>query len=325
VTQSLLGLVDVVLGEALLSIAYEVNFDVPRAASWAAARAASRHDFGLEQQTQDARVRRSWAIPRRIVDEGASWHITGAALGLDIAVPSFSLRRIDSAPPAKPPAIVDLERDAFATSVALMNPFALRNDDLDAVADAVARGQRRVDALLRDDGDASALTRDIAMDGWRRRALQWDLHHDRTRIQSLFSTADLLYLGGGRDIELDAWGMPALSAIGCVCTRLSAPGAWTALVGRPETALLTTTVADLNLQVALALADMRLPAALAKSVLAIAVQDFVTHVQLAHGDDWLGRVRAARDIGRDRIEDYISVATINGPLIPDVVATQVTP
>jgi hypothetical protein len=119
--------------------------------------------------------------------------------------------------------------------------------------------------------------------------------------------------------------MPALNAIGCLCTRLSAPGVWTALVGRPETALLTTTVGDLNLQVALALADMRLPAALAKSVLAIAVQDFVTHVQLAHGDDWLGRVRAARDIGRDRIEDYISVATINGPLIPDVVATQVTP
>jgi hypothetical protein len=81
-------------------------------------------------------------------------------------------------------------------------------------------------------------------------------------------------------------------------------------------------VADLNLHVAVALADMRLPAGLAKSVLAIAVQEFVDRVQFSQDDDWLARVQVARDVPRERIEDYVAAATVDGPLLLDTASTQ---
>src|SRR5688500_19351169 len=95
---------------------------------------------------------------------------------------------------------------------------------------------------------------------------------------------DLLYLGGGGHLDLDAWGMSARNVTGCLCTRLAPPGQWTALVGRLQPGLLVAAVADVNLRVAVALAEMRLPARLARSLLAIAVQDFVEGIQFVHID-----------------------------------------
>ena len=155
------------------------------------------------------------------------------------------------------------------------------------------------------------------MDGWRVRALRWTARHAPERIGSLFSLTELLYLGGGRGLDLSPWGMSAMTVLGCVCTRLAAPGLSAALVGRPHPALLTATVADLNLRVAVALAELQLPAALAKSVLAVAVQDYVDRVQPSDAGDWLTRVRSAQAISRERIEDYVATATVDGPLVPD--------
>jgi hypothetical protein len=128
---------------------------------------------------------------------------------------------------------------------------------------------------------------------------------------------ELLYLGGGRGTELHAWGMSAIDITGCICARLTAPGLWTALVGRPEPRLLVATVADLNLHVAVALSEMRVPAALAKPVLAIAVRDFVDRAPSLHLDDWLTRVRAAQGLSYEQIEDYVSAVVVEGPLVPD--------
>jgi hypothetical protein len=317
VTESLVDLVDVVLGEALISLDYEANLNLAHGGPRAVAAVAGRHDFGLARNDDDARVRAAWAMPKRIVEAGVPWRLEGAALGLDLAAPSLALRRIDPTPPARSPVIDEIERNTFATSVALMDPRVLRNEDLNAIAEAIARGRRRVEALADGDGDANAMAREIAMDGWRVRALRWSLRHEPQRALSWFSMTDLLYLGGGRGVDLNAWGMTAIDVIGCICARLTAPGLWTAFVGRPEPRLLIATVADLNLRVAVALAEMRLPAALAKSVLAMAVQDFVDRAPSLHLDDWLTRVRAAQAVPRERIEDYISAAAVDGPLVPD--------
>jgi hypothetical protein len=316
VAASLLDMVDVVLGESMLSLNYEVNLDVPRGARWTAASVAGRHDFGLGHVEYEQRVRTAWAMPRRAAEDDAPWHVQGAALALDLAIPSLALRRIHTAPPARPPAIDSGEHDTFATSVALMNPFALRNEDLGAIAEAVARGQRRVDALTGGDGDVNALAHEISMDGWRRRALHWNIDHAPRSAGSLFSMTDLLYLGGGGRLDLDAWGMSARNVTGCLCTRLAAPALWTALVGRLQPGLLVAAVADVNLRVAVALAEMQLPAQLARSLLAIAVQDFVEGIQIVHIDDWLARVRTAQGLTRERIEDYLAVVTVDGPLMP---------
>ena len=184
------------------------------------------------------------------------------------------------------------------TSLGLMNPFTLQDADRDAIADAIARGRRRVEALgeaLDEDGsDVTAVLREIAMDGWRARALRWTLAHDPSRLGSLFSMTELLYLGGGRDLDLHPWGMSAMNVLGCMCIAMPAPGLNTALVGRPQLGVLATTVADLNLRVAVVLHELQLPAALAKAVLASALQEFVDEVKPSDVDDWLTFVRAAQ-------------------------------
>ena len=149
--------VDVALGEALLSLSYAADLGDPRGTPWATIDLARRHDFGLAQRSHETRVRTAWAIPRQVFKAGSPWHVEGAALGLDVALASTTLRRIDTVPPARPPVIDPMERDTFAATVALMNPFVLRDEDRDAIAAAVARGQRRVEALAGGENDVDAL------------------------------------------------------------------------------------------------------------------------------------------------------------------------
>ncbi|MGH9175940.1 MAG: hypothetical protein ACRD1H_16360, partial [Vicinamibacterales bacterium] len=296
---------------------YAADWSDARGMSGAAATVASRHDFGFEKTKHLARVRTAWALPQRVFPRGRPWHVEGAILGLDIALAPLALRRITDSLPPDAPALSSNERDTFVTSLGLMNPFALQDAARDAIVEAVARGQRRVEALADRATDVNALAREIRMDGWRARALGWTIAHDPQRIASLFSLTDRLYLGGGGHADLNAWGMSAIEGSGCVCTRLTAPGLWTALVGRPHIGLLATAVADLNLRVAIMLHELQLPAALAKWVLAAAVQEYVDEVQPSDPDDWLTLIRAAERVSRQRIEDYIAAATFNGPLVPE--------
>ena len=77
-----------------------------------------------------------------------------------------------------------------------------------------------------------------------------------------------------------------LTTQGCLCTRLTPPGRWPTLLGRPQLGLTASGMADLNLHVAMLLKELQLPAALAKVVLSGAVH-------------------------------YIAAATAAGPLVPD--------
>jgi hypothetical protein len=141
--------------------------------------------------------------------------------------------------------------------------------------------------------------------------------HDADRVASMFSLGEILALGGGRTANLDAWGMSMVTLEGCVCSRLTPPGAWPTLLGRPPLGLTATAIADVHLHVALMLREMRLPAAIAKVVLSGAVQDFIDDVKPTDDADWLTLVRSARAATRDRIEDYIAAATATGPFVPD--------
>jgi hypothetical protein len=320
--ESLLSVVDVVVGDALLALNYQVNLNLARGTPRAAAAVARRHDFGFDIMNHEARVRAPWELPKRVVRPSVPWYLVGAALGLDVAAPSLALRRIDTAAPSRSPVLDGNEVVTFAMSVALMDPRAMRNDSLETIAGAIARGRHQVEALVSGDGDVNAVARAIAMDGWRVRALRWTLRHEPERAPSWFSMTELLYLGGGRGIDLHAWGMSALDLAGCLCARLTDPGLRMALVGRVEPRLLIATVADLHLQVAVALSEMRLPAALAKPVLEFAVRDFLDRALSLHLDDWLTRVRAAQSLSYQQIEDYVSAVVVGGPMVPDTIPEQ---
>ena len=89
--------------------------------------------------------------------------------------------------------------------------------------------------------------------------------------------------------------------------------------------LMASTVADLNLHIAVMLRDLRLPAAVAKSVLSAAMQDFIDEARPTDFNDWLTMVRTARTVSRERIEDYVATATAAGPLVPEETSAAVQP
>src|SRR3954466_10443502 len=105
-----------------------------------------------------------------------------------------------------------------------------------------------------------AIADELALEGWRRRAVRWMLVHEADRVAAMFSLSEILALGGGRTAALDPWGMSMVTLDGCVCPRLPPPVRWPTLLGRPPLGLTATAVADVHLHVAVMLRDMRLPA-----------------------------------------------------------------
>ena len=324
--EPLVELSDAVLADVLLSIAYAADVGDPDGTVLLADDVSRRHDFGFNARDADTRQRLAWAVPRAEVAPGAPWHVSGSLLGLDIGLAPLALRRLNFERVLEPPKLTSNERDTFALSVSLLNPFALRDADRDAIADAIARGQRRIGAL-RSGAQAAAraaaasaldaIADELSIEGWRRRALRWMLANEAGRVPSMFSLTEMLVLGGGRAADLHAWGMSMVTVQGCVCSRLTPPGRWPTVLGRPPLGLTATAVADVHLHVAIMLKEMRLPAAVAKVVLSGAVQDFIDDARPTDDADWLTLVRAARAATRDRIEDYIAAATAAGPFVPD--------
>jgi hypothetical protein len=161
------------------------------------------------------------------------------------------------------------------------------------------------------------------MDGWRRRAIRWMLTNDSADVPEMFSLVELARLGRlPESVNLHAWGTVALSSEGCACTRVTSPHEWRLLSGRPQLAFMATGIPDLNLHVATVLAELGLPAGLARFVLGAAVLDFVEGVGPTDPNDWWSVARAARAVPRELIEDYVAAAAaVDGPLVPDETET----
>ena len=313
---------DTLLARTLASLAYAAVVGDPDGAVMLADDVSRRHDFGFGAKDADVRLRSAWAVPRPEVTPGIPWHVNGSLLGLDIGLAQLSLRRLNVQRVIEAPRLTSNERDTFAVSVSLMNPFDLRDADRDAIASAIVRGRQRVQALASTgrsggDGAADRLADEVAMEGVRRRAVKWMVAHEPGGVPAMFSATELLALGGADLAHLGAWGMSMLAWQGCVCSRLTPPGAWPTLLGRPPLGLTASAVADLNLHVAIMLNELRLPAALAKVVLGGAMQDFIDEARPTDDADWLTLARAAATVTRERIEDHIGAATAAGPLMPD--------
>jgi hypothetical protein len=309
---------DTLLAQALMSIAYAADEGDPEGAVLLADDVSLRHDFGFGAKDAEMRQRLAWVPPRPEVNPGVPWHVTGSLLGLDLGLSHLALRRLNFERVLEAPRLTSNERDTFALSVSLLNPYDLRDADRDAIAQAVERGRRRIATII--GGDAALLepiADELSMEGWRRRSLRWMIKHESDRVATMFSLTEMLTLGGGYTPELHRWGMSMISAEGCPCSRLTPPGRWPTLLGRPPLGLTATAVADLHLYAAMMLRELRLPAALAKVVLSGAAQDFIDEVKPTDDSDWITLARTAVTLTRERVEDYIAAATASGPLIPE--------
>ena len=314
--EPLLELSDSLLSQALMSFAYAADLGDPDGATLLADDVSRRHDFGFGVKDSEIRSRTPWSAPRQDVAPGVAWHVTGSLLGLDVGLASLALRRLNVERVIEAPRLTSNLREAFAMSIAFMNPFALRDQDRDTIVDGIERGRRRL-AALAGPSDLDAVADELAFDGARRRALAWTLAHERDRVESMVSLTELLVLGGAPIDRLNAWGMSMLGTEGCLCLRLTPPGRWSTLLGRPQLGITAAGMADVNLHVAVRLKELQLPAALARVVLSAAMQDFIDDVRPTDEADWITMARTARRLTREQVEDYVAAATAAGPLMPD--------
>lgn len=310
--EPLSDLAGIVAGRALTAFVYAANV-ADTSEGNAAVDLHRRHDFGLkDKRDSDA----SWSIPREMVIAGAPRHVRGSLLALDVAFAGQTLRRVDQSARTAP-VLVWNDRETLIQSVAFLNPYRFTDADRDALSAAISRGRQRVATLAGNSESVSSISREILLDGWRRQAVAWAAVHEPQQLESYFSLAELMVLGGESPANFDRWGAANSPVSGCLCTRLTPADRWRLLSGRPQIGSLATAVADVTLHVVTTLSDLRLPAALTKLVAGAAMQDFFDQVKPNDPDDWLTLVRAAQATTSTRIADFVAIATARGPLVPD--------
>jgi hypothetical protein len=272
-----------------------------------------RHDLSR-------RTASTWRLPHEESGVGQPWHLQGSLLALDTGLARFALRRLSTEPPIRAPEVSSNDRRTFAESVAFMNPYDLRDEDLKAIAATLARGRARVAELQAGDGNRlDAISEAAGLGAWDRETLRWTLAHDREAVLGLFSLTELFWLGAPTAplvARLDAWGVSARPIDGSLRSTFPRAEPWETFSGRPSIGLMAARTAEMTLRVAAALAELDLPAALIRGVVSAATLDLVDEAPLGHHDDRRAVAKYAEAVPLVRIQDYVSFLTASGPLIP---------
>ena len=184
------------------------------------------------------RLRSAWAVPRQEVTPGVPWHVAGSLLGLDIAL-------------------------AHARAAARRHRSRARGAEADVERARHLRGERlaarSVSTCATPTATRSPTRSHAAASGWRTGSRQ--SRRDRQRAArstppgvarwvgrwrtdagsgSMFSLTELLGARRRPARRFRPWGMGVLSVEGCVCSRLTPPGSWPTLAGRPQLGLAAT-------------------------------------------------------------------------------------
>ena len=301
---------------ALTAIVYAFYLGEAEGAAASAGDAGARHDLGLGEGA-GAHPAAVWRLAREEHGPRAGWRVVGSLLGLDVALGRLALRRLDLSDMPREPSMSTSERTAVTWTAALFGPIHPGAATPSDIAAAIGRGRAAVAELARDRSRIDDVAARAGLSEWRREALRWTLENDPGNAGLQFSLLELLWLGSRLDpAALDPWGAAQVPLDGSLRLRMPPARPWESLGGRPSAGHLASLAADVGLRVALALADLKLPAAVAPAVMAYAVQDVIDAAQLAYFDDWPAFQRAARDLPRDRIVDYVSAAGAAGMFVP---------
>jgi hypothetical protein len=139
VSAPLTAVSDVMLGEALISLAYACELGDPEGTILIAGDPSVRHDFGYGMPSRDTRVKAMWNVAITETRNGPS-HLIGSALALDLAMAPLALRRISTDRIPEAPMLNMVQRDSFAATVAVMDPRALTDEARDEIAARIDRG-----------------------------------------------------------------------------------------------------------------------------------------------------------------------------------------
>ncbi len=306
---------DDLLARGLMEWAYAAALGPRDGISILAADAAARHDFGLRPASSNRAA--LWQLPTEGTDTGQRWRVFGSLLGLDVTLANFSLVRLSTRLPPARPTLGDLDRRVFIDAVGLVESHALSDSDRDAIAAAIRAGRARAKSA-QSSADVRAIAEAVYMSPQRETLLMWTIAHDPARVNAFLSPSELFSLGAAdaRIADLDAWGVPAGPRIGCLCLQVVKGRSWETFAGRWNTGMVASAFPDLNFRIAELLSDMHMPAALLAPALTSATLDFVNTVTSRDQDDRRGLVEFVQALQVDKVEQYLSLLTTGGPLVP---------
>jgi len=298
-----------------VDIAYAIALGQPEHAAISVADVARRHDFGIHADAPHNTG--PWMLP--VADVSArGYRISGAVLGLEMALAEFALTRVSTKTPPRKPTISSEERAVFVASVPLVEPALLSDDDRDRIVDAMRTARTRV-AAIRTGDDAVALADALPLGSIRRTLFPWILVHDPSRAASFLSPVELLWLGLGDAAtrpSLNGWGVSAQARLGCLCLQVIDRRTPDMLAARVNAGILASGFPDLGLRLAELLAELKMPAELLGGVLASAMFDFVNGATSRDEDDRRGLTEFVLALRVDRVEEYLAMLTTGGPLVP---------
>ncbi len=316
--RDLLRRADDLLARALVSLAYAPHVADPDGLLLMAGDPSVRHDWGLTLPLLDAPVANPWLLARQ--DTGRTgWFLRGSILGLDIALGEQALRRVVADHVPEAPTIKDSDRFAVIDGVVLANPFDCTDAGREVVVTALARGRARLETLETAPEAWPAIAAEAGITDLRRHLLSWTLANEADRMNEFLSLGEVMRLGMDPAVDaahLDVWGTSGRWLDGRWAVVFPPSQAVELLAGRRGSALVAALLPDLSLAMAEAVGARGLPAALTRSVLSAAAQDYIDEVRLAYEDDWLAMVAAVPRLA-ERVDEYVAALTVGGPLRPE--------
>ena len=304
---------DAVLADVLTSLLYAMWLGDPQGQAFLAGNVARRHDYGVRLMTGADREQTPWLLPMETSGDGQPWHLRGALLGLDVGLARLTLRRTNLDLPHDQPTLNESDRRTLMTTLALTMASDLDQASASRVAAWLREGRALAGVPDRLEGRLDALD----LDGRRRQAIAWAGAHAPDQVAPLLLRTELVLLGRTGDAELPAaWGTADTPRSGCLCLNFPAPPSLQRYAGRAGSGLLASRMAELKLWILELLDARHLPAALARGVLASALQDYLDEARPLHGDDWFTLARHVDRMSGDRFDDYIAALTAGGPLVP---------
>lgn len=304
---------DALATEALGELAYATAMGWAEDLPLTAIAAFRRHGFSRPSPT--GTVDASWRGPEVGASRGVPWHVTGSLLGLDDALGAVALRRPSLRPLKAAPSLNTGDRRWLLSTVATLDRRAFDDGTQGRLVALMAAGRDR----LRAAADAEAVRRAGDRAGatpLRQTLAAWLVEVNPAAVAGVFSLSEIVRLGlDGAPLPpaLNAWG----SAHGPISGRLAAGPLpflpWERYAGR-SARLVSCALADLQLSLAVQLAERHLPAVLVPDLMPSATFELVHTAAPRHADDFDALSDQVRGLDAAAVDRYLGLLTTAGPL-----------
>jgi hypothetical protein len=300
---------------ALLELVYAASMGWAEDLPLSAAAASRRHEFVRE--IVGGRRDLHWAPPVIVTDTREPWHAAGSLLGLDVGLASVALRRLSARPLGAPPLLNTGDRALLVATAAVLDRRDFTDEAQRAVATLVARARERLGAV-RGAADARAAAVAAGASSLRQTLAAWRAEAAPATLATFFTLTELVRLGLDGASWPDGLGAGWGNYDVVLGGQLKA-GALAALLPMERFAgrsgrTLSCGVPDLQLSLALGLAELELPAVLVPDLMASATFDLINHVPSRYADDWQAIVDQVRTVDRAAVERHLGLLTTSGPL-----------